>query len=518
MASTLQEKAQRIAAWIEQGDEAAINHISQLLLYDGDADLRAAAAEALGRIKMDSTTRTPAIQSLSKALVDESGKVRLRAVGSLGRIGSDTAATSLSLVLQDRETSSLMLAAELHGESAHLAAATGKPLDKLRNEAWDIQFAAAESLGRIGGPSALPVLAGWSERILLSDVRVMSGEEKIEIVRAIMTNVFKMMEAGHIHEMGQRIRQTVHVLAHDESEPGSGDFGWMTLHCQNPVYSLFKEEMSRRKIEYMSSLDNRDTLFSQGEGDTKAEEAKSNLKDTLFNPISPENGTNGAPLRVETTPEQIRSQKADMLKPLNDKDALLLSRHVSSGATAPPASAKKSPGMSEDERKKKFAEYVKTLGTGDSLFVPTDMKPDSMTGGDDDASAFGDEAEPTADQKAAAYAASLGPTDTLWRPAPNLAAPEAPTPTQVASPTDSAGDDDLFGDDEPQSTPVPPPPQPQVVVPPRPQVVRVESPPPVKVPPRPEFAAATPAAPSTTPRKPNIFRRMWTGIIEFLRP
>lgn len=517
MASTLQEKAQRIAAWIEQGDDAAINHISQLLLYDGDAELRAAAAEALGRIKMNSTTRTPAIQALSKALVDENGKVRLRAVGSLGRIGGDTAATSLSLVLQDRETSSLMLAAELAGESAHLAAATGKPLDKLRNEAWDIQFAAAESLGRIGGPTALPVLAGWSERILLSDVRVMSGEEKIEIVRSIMTNVFKMMEAGHIHEMGQLIRQTVHVLAHDETEPGSGDYGWMTLHCQNPVYSLFKEEMSRRKIEYMASLDNRDTLFNHGESDTKAEEAKSNLKDTLFNPINPEDGTNGAPLRVETTPEQIRSQKADMLKPLNDKDALLLSRHVSSGSTAPPA-AKKSQGMSEDERKQKLAEYVKTLGNQDSLFVPADMKPASMTGGEDDANAFGDEAEPSAEQKAADYAASLGPTDTLWRPAPSAASLAAPELTPTAAPVPSAGDDDLFGDDEPTASPSPTPSQPQVVVPPRPQVVRVETPPPVKVPPRPELAPTGTSAPTSAPRKPNIFRRMWNGIIEFLRP
>ena len=87
-----------VAALTLVRDEAAVDPLSQVLLEDASADLRAGAAEALGEI-----ASPHAIEALQQALGDEVTEVRQSAVEALGMIGGAQAIEALQSALGDAD-------------------------------------------------------------------------------------------------------------------------------------------------------------------------------------------------------------------------------------------------------------------------------------------------------------------------------------------------------------------------------------------------------------------------------
>ncbi|MBI1784484.1 HEAT repeat domain-containing protein [Candidatus Sumerlaeota bacterium] len=495
MLSSAEEKLDRIQKWQESGDETAVGHLVQALLYDGDPALRTSAAAALGRIK-PGPARAQAILGLTKGLADESGTVLQKTVESLGRLGGETAAMSIMLILQDRETSELMLAADAAALNRSSSMAAMTPQEKRRNEAWDIQWTAAEALGRVGGPEALGALVGWCERMLLSDVRILNAEEKGELVRIVLSSLFKKIDAGHIFDLTQTLKTQVTMLVWDETASK-----WAQSVVESPIWTMFQQEVKKRQDEYMRSLNNRDTLFAPADENGGGR----NLKDTLFAPMDGSGGT-----RAAINPNSpIAAQKAELVKGLNEKDALLLPRHISSGPAQARAS-KKSQTLSREESDKRVEEYMKSLGSGDSLFMPASARP--VGGGRNDDTLFGSSAaehiespeteeagvglfsnKDEVQRKMEDYMKSLGNTDTLFRPA----APPSPPPA-----AGSGDEDDLFGGEaEAPRAAIPAPQAPVSAPPPR-------TPPPTAAAPPAAAPSVAPAAAKPQPLKLHIKPRV----------
>jgi hypothetical protein len=87
-----------VAALTTVRDEAAADLLSHALLEDASADLRAGAADALGKI-----ASPRAIDALQRALGDESAGVRQSAVEALGMIGGAQATEALKSALGDAD-------------------------------------------------------------------------------------------------------------------------------------------------------------------------------------------------------------------------------------------------------------------------------------------------------------------------------------------------------------------------------------------------------------------------------
>ncbi|MCX8067326.1 MAG: HEAT repeat domain-containing protein, partial [Anaerolineae bacterium] len=115
-----------------------------------DADVRRAAAEALGRIG-----DPRAVPGLLKALRDADAEVRWAAAEALGRVGAP-AVPGLLEVLRDADAGVRRAAAEALGRIGDPQAIPGL-LEALRDADPRVRRAAAEALGRIGAP-ALPSL------------------------------------------------------------------------------------------------------------------------------------------------------------------------------------------------------------------------------------------------------------------------------------------------------------------------------------------------------------------------
>ncbi len=466
MLSATDEKLQRIEKWRLAGDETAVAGLSQMVLFDGDAAARAGAAQALGRAKLQASAKSPAVLTLTKALADEEISVRLKVVEALGKIGGETAALSIALILQDRETSEYMLAADAGALSAQGRRAdtkTGAALEKLRNESWDIQWTAAEGLGRVGGPEVLPALVNWGERLLLSDVRILSAEEKIDLIRLVLSNLFKKIDGGHIYDLTQTLKAHLTIISWEDIEP-NGKQGWKQYIAENPIWLMFQEEMKKRRMDYMSSMNaQRDTLFTPaGNGADGA-----SVKDTLFTDGS------ASSAMPDSSNQSLAQQKAELLKDLNEKDALLLPRHISSGPRT--RSSKPATVANRQEQESKVAEYMRSLGPGDSLFMPASasasgspaMRPGeetlfgsassqpngSLAPDDDDpaGSLFRD--RETVKKQMAEYAQQQQDSSDSLFDIPDVPPTPPPPPTQIAAPSheptfSSHNDmfDQIFGD------------------------------------------------------------------------
>ena len=124
-------------------DTQAVEPLSEVLLRDGDADVRASAAWALGEIGDAS-----AVETLIKALNDEDSGVREKAVAALGKMGKD-AFEPLVQALSAKKARVRKGAALALGNLRIKDAI--KPLSEaLHDKNFEVRWCAAQSLANIG--------------------------------------------------------------------------------------------------------------------------------------------------------------------------------------------------------------------------------------------------------------------------------------------------------------------------------------------------------------------------------
>ena len=138
-------------------------------------DLRAAAAAALGTVRAESASEPLAKLAAARS---EPEAVRIAAAAALGLIGGDAAADALYELLP-REIGAVRVAVLKAVGNARAEGAVSALILALesRSEPPDIRFAAAESLGQIGGERAAKALA---ERLIDPTERVLGQIELVD--------------------------------------------------------------------------------------------------------------------------------------------------------------------------------------------------------------------------------------------------------------------------------------------------------------------------------------------------
>src|SRR6185295_1128540 len=126
--------------------------------------------------------------------------------------------------------------------------------------------------------------------LLLSQVRIMSLEEKVDLVRNVITSILKKIEPGIVFDLAKTLRPSVTVYAWEVVDEVTGESAWVQRTGTNPVWTLFQREMKQRKSDYMNSLQVNDTLFNR----PGREMATQNVHDTLFAPINSRTGPTGS--------------------------------------------------------------------------------------------------------------------------------------------------------------------------------------------------------------------------------
>lgn len=465
---TAEEKSRLIAQWRDAADDQSLRNLVLALLKDTDVQVRVDAAAALGRIDKPGVA-----DALSRALNDPDKRVRQKAVESLGNLGGEKAVKALIGILQNRDLTARMIAAE-ELEGIELSGPE-RQIARVRGEAWDLQLAAATGLAKCADVNSMGPLLGWSKRLMISEVRELSANEKIELIRSILPGLFRALDGAQLFTVSKTLDATIQAASWEEDPDGTAR--WIEVERRNPLLDMFQGELERRKSDYMKSLNNRDTLFNAAEREDA--QATANAYDTLFNlgssgasglPEAPSSGGGDAKdsMRFPVLNQgQIDQWKRGLMKNLQAQESLF---------DAPEKPAAKAAPMDAADAGRKRDEYIKTLGNKDTLFSDGASGGGAGSAAPSGGDAFAEEAPapaPDLEAKMAAYRKTLGNADTLFRPT-HLKADDLKT--------GEAEGGDLFGG--------PPPPKP------------LRTPPPPK--PAPKPAAFNPYAPgaSIPPPKP----------------
>ncbi|MEZ5313725.1 MAG: HEAT repeat domain-containing protein [Thermoanaerobaculia bacterium] len=138
------------AAWAfgESGDAAGGGTLLLGSLGDSEARVRSQAAEALGKVEMESAT-----PALVARLEDESADVRQAAVEALAEIGASSARSAIEARLSDPDADVRESAADAL-EEIGTSASVGALERALGDPSWSVREEVLETLGEIGGPSA----------------------------------------------------------------------------------------------------------------------------------------------------------------------------------------------------------------------------------------------------------------------------------------------------------------------------------------------------------------------------
>ena len=118
---------------------------------DGDPNVRAAAASALGRLNDDGRG------ALSKALRDADGRVKLSALASAGRVNTFTDIQGVARLAGDADSKVRLKAAELLG-TMHAKDAVDGVIALTKDPEASVRNAAAHTLGQLGDARARPAL------------------------------------------------------------------------------------------------------------------------------------------------------------------------------------------------------------------------------------------------------------------------------------------------------------------------------------------------------------------------
>jgi HEAT repeat protein len=145
-----------VRAFGTPGNFAAIPYVSAVLLrLDEDAAVRAAAAEALGRVG-----DRRALRFLSQALQDPDERVRFAAALALGRIDSDANVARLERSLRkDPSWWVRYAAAGAMGSTGKGFTASWLERALCEDPAWQVRFQAVWALGELGTARAAAALA-----------------------------------------------------------------------------------------------------------------------------------------------------------------------------------------------------------------------------------------------------------------------------------------------------------------------------------------------------------------------
>lgn len=490
MLSPIDKQYQRIQDWEKVGDANAARKIVAALA-DPEPMVRGRAALTLGRMRV-----AEAVPALVERLEDADGPTRLKAVEALGRIGDPAAVPGLMRALENPAFSRLMMG---------MAPTDGSPLAanqllRAQGDAWDLQWAAATALGRIGEPSCVAWVLHWAARLMLSAVRVFSVEEKAELVRGIVENLFPRLSPADIFDLSRTIHPAGVSISWEPVDASGEDFHWAAAIRDSPLHRLFKAELERRKMQYMKTLrGGSDTLFSVGQPQTPAggranaadtlfsgggqagagAGGRANAADTLFS--TPQSGANAADTLFQTAGDSgatllseyrrredqllgeadLDALRAMALRMQDQVEAFYFPTRVAgaSGAEDPLAAESQ---LTVEEIQARIAAHQKTLGKSDTLFSTSHLSAAASALAEEEYDE-GDALFLSEDQarqqqapkrlpsvradlpvdarsiaeKMAAHQKTLGKSDTLFSMAP-AASSELPS--------NWMDDDDLFGD------------------------------------------------------------------------
>lgn len=301
MNDQLESVLQRIQDWAGDGGEVAVRSLVHELHHAEDMTVRGEAARALGTLAAPEArialivalrnesrhARLSAAEALGRArerravsglvelLKDRDRPVRLRAIEALGRIGDPAALAPLTSQLSDPNASVRMLAAEALGrlgDERAIGALVGTMVDgntmvrrpaveamariggdaaleplmgSLEDKAWEIQVNSARALARIGGRQVTGALMGWCQRVLSSEARKLSFEQKLELVHEVLSQYARAADTEALQALSARLPAEVRVRHWiDEAGPEGGEWAWKTR--RHPVADIVHEELDRR--------------------------------------------------------------------------------------------------------------------------------------------------------------------------------------------------------------------------------------------------------------------------------
>lgn len=234
-------------------------------------ELRKAAAEALGRLGDDR-----AVEKLIEATKDSEPSVRVKAVESLGKIGDPRATDRLLEFLSGMNAGLKILAAEALGRvgdpravdpllrcmadagteirraempqqdrsaAARNAAAGAR---KGAEEAWILQWTVATALGRIGDARGVNAFIAWSHRIYSSELRHMSAEEKIRLVRDVADDFFRKLPPADLQTLPHRIQSMTRIKSWQALSTVTDMRDWLEVMRENPLWTSVQAELARR--------------------------------------------------------------------------------------------------------------------------------------------------------------------------------------------------------------------------------------------------------------------------------
>lgn len=265
------EPAVRNAALIALGKLRPPGAVAKLIaaLAGDNRAAKIAAAEALGRIG-DARAINPLIELVAGADLS----LRLKAMTALGALEAFAAAPLLIPYLKDPIPAARMLAAEALGKvhnpvavdpmlaalneshaemRRHLTAAQESRVKTLAatsraqaEEEWVFQWALAQALGAIGDPKAGAAILAWGHRVFSSNVRRVSADDKIRLVREVSDKFFKQQEKDELYLFMNRLQSQIKMMSWQKLSSITETSDWIEVTRDNPIWTAINEELMAR--------------------------------------------------------------------------------------------------------------------------------------------------------------------------------------------------------------------------------------------------------------------------------
>ena len=191
------------------GDLTAIDPLLRAALYDEDAEVRQAAALALGSLK-----HSRAQNLIVDELTNDDPRVRAAAAEALGHLDN------LPRLVQWLQT--MLLGPALYDDDVGVRRAAARALSRLdhteamtlllqalRNDSWTIRMAAAEALGYLGDPAAISPLIDMAlfderqtaRRSAIDALRAMAPAEALEALQDALDNASRIVRMAAIEAL-----------------------------------------------------------------------------------------------------------------------------------------------------------------------------------------------------------------------------------------------------------------------------------------------------------------------------
>lgn len=220
-------------------------------LKNGDAGVRALAAEALGQVYQTKD----AVPELMEALKDEAAAVRSFAAKSLGKAGSRAreAVSLLIQALEDREASVRAEAAQTLGQAGPQAAkAVPAMIKMLQNDEIRLQKIAALALGRIGAAAKeavsplLELYEKWKEK----NARLEALSILDEALKNITGKGYDLLKGKPAPQASYYLLIQIHSSPSGAQILGPRGEEWGTTGGMEPLARVYKHSQEKIEVKF----------------------------------------------------------------------------------------------------------------------------------------------------------------------------------------------------------------------------------------------------------------------------